>query len=85
MDKQKENAIAFFTQQAKGVMAQNAPMLPAGVKITVGDADKYTALKNGIQDKMLAIPTPLLTEKEKWDVIMSIEDELDMFIRKTAM
>ncbi|MDR3680345.1 MAG: hypothetical protein P4L41_10305 [Flavipsychrobacter sp.] len=56
-------------------------MLPAGAKISVVDADKYTALKNSIHDKVFAIYAPDLNDKEKWAVIAVLENELDDFIR----
>lgn len=82
---EKEKAIEAYRQSCLKIMAQNAPIVSDGVKVTVADADKYTALKNRIQDKMRDIIAPLLSEKEKDDVILSIEDDLDMFIRQRGM
>jgi hypothetical protein len=81
---EKEKAIEAYRKSCLEIMAQNAPIVPDGVKVTVADADKYTALKNRIQDKMRDIIAPL-SEKEKDDVILSIEDDLDMFIRQRGM
>ncbi len=63
----------------------NAPWIPDTGKVIVNNTDRYSAMKNDIQDKMRAIHAPLLSEREKEDVFMSLEDDLDMMIRRAGM
>lgn len=80
----KENAIAVYKQEAHKIWVMNVPWLQDGVKITVGDADKYTAMKNNIMDKMLAVNVPSVEEKDKLDIWAGYSDEFDAMIRERS-
>lgn len=70
-----------FIQEARNIMASKAPWLPVGEKVKVSDADRYTQLKNAVQEKIYAIDAPDIDVNARIEIIASIENELDEFIR----
>lgn len=79
----EEVVLENFKKAAHKIFAENAPWLPKGANLMV-DVDKYTAYKNDLANKVMAISAPDIDDKTKTLIIEGLKNELDEFVRNSS-